>query len=95
MMILLFTRQYRVPSLSRAMKTVVHQITAQGGRVHMEAAQDGVDFLLGVVRVERERVHDEIQDDEQFVSHRGDLLERAIRVEEAFNTLRASSGFPS
>ena len=47
----------------------------------MEAAQDGVDFLLGIVRIEIERVHDEVQDDEQFVAHRRELLERAVRVE--------------
>src|SRR5438093_12487794 len=47
----------------------------------MEATQDGIHFLLSVVRIERKRVYDEIQNDQQFASPLRDLLERTIRVE--------------
>src|SRR5687768_507474 len=68
-------------------QTVIHKITTQCSRIQMEPPQDGVDFLLGVVRIERERVHDEVQDDEYFVTLQGNLLKGAVRVEEVFQDL--------
>ena len=68
-------------------QSIVHQIAAQRSRIHMEAAQNGIDFLLGVVRVEGERLHDEVQDDEPFPARRWDLLERSVGIEEVLQHL--------
>src|SRR5215211_972104 len=53
----------------------------------MEAPQNGIDFFLGVVRVEGERVYDEVEDDNQLVVRSRDLLEGAIRVEKVLQHL--------
>ena len=53
----------------------------------MEPPQDGIDFLFSVVRIEGKRVDDEVQDDEQFVPLRGNLLEGTVGVEEILQDL--------
>jgi hypothetical protein len=63
---------------------VVDKKTAQRGSIHVEAAQDGVDFLFGIVRIVGECFHDEVQDDEKFVSHRRKLFKSTVGVEECF-----------
>jgi hypothetical protein len=70
-------------------QAIVYKIAAKGCCIQVEAAQNGIDFLLRVVRVELERLDHVIQDDQQLVrllqsaARLRDLSECPIRVEEA------------
>ena len=48
----------------------------------MEAAQDGVNFLFGVIGIVRKSIHNKVQDDKQFISHGRNLLQSSISIEE-------------
>ena len=39
----------------------------------MEATQDGIDFFFRIVCVEREGLHNEVEDDQTLIARRRDL----------------------
>jgi hypothetical protein len=62
-------------------QTGVHQVATQTGNVHVEAADDGVDFLFGVVHARRKSLHQVIKDDLELVGLGRQLFDRAVRVQ--------------